>query len=113
VIHISIGGAWMFVWGTQPTKAPRDDGTVWAKSGLGAKVLWTAERSIFQKGIANLPWVASELFTRRAWHIQLWPVDQPGYALLARQCCMVAHPCSRVPARPITSLGHQGGRRVF
>jgi len=36
-------------------------------------------------------WPASYL-TRRAWHMQLWPVDQSGYVHLARQCCMVAHP---------------------
>ena len=32
--------------------------------------------------------------TRRAWHMQLWPVDQSGYVglHLARQCCLVAHP---------------------
>jgi len=30
---------------------------------------------------------------RRAWHTQLWPVDQCGYVHLARQSCMAAHPC--------------------
>jgi len=28
MFHISIWGAWSFVWGTKPTKAPRGDGTV-------------------------------------------------------------------------------------
>jgi len=27
VFHISIWGAWSFVWGAKPTKAPRGDGT--------------------------------------------------------------------------------------
>ena len=36
-------------------------------------------------------WPASCL-TRRAWHMQLWPVDQSGYVHLARQSCMVAPP---------------------
>jgi len=27
VLHISIWGAWSFVWGAKPTKAPRSDGT--------------------------------------------------------------------------------------
>jgi len=45
--------------------------------------------------------------------MQLWPVDQPGHVHLARQSCMVAHPCSRVPARPVTSLGHQGDEEFF
>ena len=39
-------------------------------------------------------WPASCL-PRRAWHMQLWPVDQSGYVYLARQRCMVAHPWCR------------------
>ena len=58
--------------------------------------------------------MASALFTPTVWHMQLWPVGgQSGYMHLTRKCCMVAHPRSTVPARPVTSLGHQRGRRVF
>jgi len=28
MFHISIWGAWSFVWGAKPTKTPRCDGTV-------------------------------------------------------------------------------------
>jgi len=33
VFHVSIWGAWSFVWGVEPTKAPRGDGTGQTTSG--------------------------------------------------------------------------------
>jgi len=44
-------------------------------------------------GIANLPWVVSTLSnTQSLTHVA---VDQYGYFHLARQYCMVAHPCPK------------------
>ena len=65
----------------------------------GAEILRPAERSRFWSKLYGfervLPifhgWPASCL-TLRAWHMQLWPVEQSDYLHLAQQCCMVAHP---------------------
>jgi len=53
----------------------------------------------------NLPWVIC--LPRRAWHMQLWPVDQSGRVHLAQQCCMVhlAQQCCMI-APPSPGLGY-------
>jgi len=57
-----------------------------AKSGPGAEVLWPVERSItwsehheFSRVLPIFRGWTANCLTRRAWHMQLWPVGQSGY----------------------------------
>jgi len=47
--------------------------------------------------------------TGRAWHIQLWSVDQSGYVDLTQQLCSVAHPWAAASLHIILAISKAAG----
>ena len=50
---------------------------------------------------------------RRAWHMQLRPMDQSSYVDLARQCCLVAHPWAAASLHTILVIFTAAGLTKF